>query len=332
MARDRLSTANAINGPPRISNKADRKAISACYQGGQNGGVTNSKISGWKGFCKYPPDQEVNTEGGPINYVGSTVYTTIYYSTTITLNVMDYSFTKLSPPAGDAWALTTNPCYPSILTKDPGFALLTWDPYYGRVNNPLPYSVPPTPYYANGKTKPSKRCLDRFNDAGEEFLFDEYNSIVLVDEGHSTRKALESELRQHFNLATCKTRDCEAELAEWAELEQVLREEAGIRSAPVQQTGESTLTSTADASAPTSYFLGQDSSPAGSVLRITPSSTFTAEVEGATRTASTDARSVTTEAPNLPPWDVLAGSSHEEAKQRKIHRHLTKERFFEVGR
>ncbi|KAL3472712.1 hypothetical protein BJX99DRAFT_262030 [Aspergillus californicus] len=181
--------------------------------GSQNGGVANSGLGGWKGFCKYPPEKQVKVEGGPIQVVGDIIYVTSITSSITTINVMDYSFFNMGAPQADEWLLTDNPCYPSTLTQDPGFALLTWDPYYGGVPPRLPYSEPPTALYTSGKTKPSKR--DWFSeDAYPHFVTDGQTDKILVDEGNSTREATDEEMLQHFGLLKCRTKDCAEELDE----------------------------------------------------------------------------------------------------------------------
>lgn len=169
--------------------------------GSENSGAANDGTNGWKGFCKYPPEQQVKTEGGPVEYVGDVVITTIITSTIITLNVFDMQFTNLSPPAGDIYALTTNVCWPSVLTNDPGFALFTYDAYYGG-NNPVYSTLPIT----KGISQPKyKRDL--------EFLEDE-NGDILVEDGDEMRKATDEELAEELMIKRCATPDCAAELEE----------------------------------------------------------------------------------------------------------------------
>ncbi|KAL6237121.1 glycosyl hydrolases family 18-domain-containing protein [Aspergillus navahoensis] len=143
--------------PPAHFQQGHPEGYIRLLPGSQNGGVANSGLGGWKGFCKYPPEKQVKVEGGPIQVIGDIVYVTSIMSSITTINVMDYSFFNMGAPQADEWLLTDNPCYPSTLTQDPGFALLTWDPYYGGVPPRLPYSEPPTAQYTSGKTKPSKR-------------------------------------------------------------------------------------------------------------------------------------------------------------------------------
>lgn len=69
--------------------------------GSQNGKVANDKVTGWKGFCKYPPDKSVNVEDGPISVVGDIEYRTTYTSTITTLKVMNYDYTNMPVLAGD---------------------------------------------------------------------------------------------------------------------------------------------------------------------------------------------------------------------------------------
>ena len=209
--------------------------------GSQNGGVANSGLGGWRNFCKYPPDKQVIIQGGNIQYAGNIVYTTIVTSTVVTINVMEYNWFNTQAPPSDPWLLTANPCYPSILTQDPGFALLTWDHFYGGAPPRLPYSVPPTAQYTMGKKPPSKRSLGT-NIYGQEFTMND-DGTILVDEGNSTRKASELEILEHFNLAKCMTPDCKAELEDWAELERQLSPISSSNTM-LQMEGELIVTST----------------------------------------------------------------------------------------
>lgn len=196
--------------------------------GSQNSGVANSR-NGWRSFCKFPADQQVKVEGGPINYAGAIVYTTIITSTIITLSVLEYNYINIPQPVGDPYLLTTNPCYPSTLTNEPGFALLTQDPYYffKHINTQfLPYSAPPGSYYTSGKKPPTKRWLgDTFatgSDLPLDFVFDE-DAGILVDEGNTTRRAYDEEIAEHLDLQRCVEPDCADERAKWNSIQQELQ-------------------------------------------------------------------------------------------------------------
>jgi hypothetical protein len=179
--------------------------------GWQNGNAANSKpdTNGWKGFCKYPPLKQVAKQGGPINTYGDTVWTTSIVSTIITINQMEYGSTELSEPVGDSAGITTNPCWPSVLTNDPGFALFTNDPWYNAYPAPLKYIYAKTPSGAItvGKSRPNFKRLIH-----EEYV----EGFGIVDEGNSTRRATDEEMLNDFNMLKCQTQDCAKEPEEMA--------------------------------------------------------------------------------------------------------------------
>jgi len=178
--------------------------------GTENSGVANDKNTGWVGFCKYPPNSEIKKEGGPISYDGDTVYVTSYTSTIVTLNVLDYSFTSMSPPAGDDYGLTTNVCWPSVLTQDPGFALFTYDAYYN--GNWATYSTLPI---TKGIKQPTYK----------RDFFEDDNGEIYVETEDGIRQANNEELAAEFQIKRCATTDCAAELEEQERLLELM--EAG---------------------------------------------------------------------------------------------------------
>lgn len=110
--------------------------------------------------------------------------------------------------------VTANNRRPSILTADPGFALLTGDPWYD--NYPLSrllaidYKYAPNAALVAGKTRP---VYKRSSDDADEFIWDADNEKLLVAEGNSTRLAAEDEIREVLGLHKCVTPDCAPELA-----------------------------------------------------------------------------------------------------------------------
>ncbi|PTU19275.1 hypothetical protein P175DRAFT_0524868 [Aspergillus ochraceoroseus IBT 24754] len=153
--------------------------------GSQNGGVANSGQSGWNGFLQISPRQT-----GQVSL----------HSTSWTIRSSTWP-----APQADPWLLTENACYPSTLTQDPGFALLTWDHYYGAVPARLPYSVPPT--------------LQFLDEEYPKFVRDDQTDKILVDEGNSTRKATDEEMK-------CQTDDCAQELEEYDQAVEETKEAA----------------------------------------------------------------------------------------------------------
>lgn len=171
------------------------------------------------------------SRGGPIRVVGSIVYETIYVSSITTLGVMEYRYTNMAAPARDPWLLTTNPCYPFTLTQGPGFALLTHDPYYPYLVAGLPYSKAPTSQYTSGKTPPRKR--DYEDESHPRFTQDPLTNHILVDEGNTTRRTTEEEMRDHFGLVRCQSKDCAEELEQY---ERVVEHMRGRLSFPIATT------------------------------------------------------------------------------------------------
>lgn len=167
--------------------------------GSQNGKVANDKMSGWKGFCKYPPQKQVKVEGGPIVVIGDVVYETVYTSTITTLKVMSYEYTSMPNYPGDKDGLTTNPGWPKTLTDDPGFALLANDPYYPQPAL-WPYRTGPPASLTQGKTKPKR----------DRIWFDEEFLAGVVDEGNSSRRATPEEMLDELNILQCEG-DCSNE-------------------------------------------------------------------------------------------------------------------------
>lgn len=167
--------------------------------GAQNEGVPNDGVSGWRGFCKYPPDKQVKVEGGPINVIGDVVYVTEYTSTITTLKVMNYEYTNMPIYAGDPDGLINNVGgWPSTLTDDPGFALLAGDPYFPQ-NAPWIYKQAPSAAMTAGKTTPKR-----------DVWFNDELSFGIVDTGNSSRRATKAELFDDLGILQCDG-DCEEE-------------------------------------------------------------------------------------------------------------------------
>lgn len=142
--------------------------------------------------------------------------------------------------AGDADGLTANPCWPSSLIQDPGFALLTNDAWYDTqpalkalVAQHL-YLNPPDAAYTSGKIYRS-----HWNKRDEIVIppLDDFDPDDLIwVEGNSTRKATDEELREQFGFHRCADAECSAE-----------KEALGIESAIVRgvhKTSPATITAT----------------------------------------------------------------------------------------
>lgn len=185
--------------------------------GDQNGGIPNDAEGGWKGICKFPPDKQIQSEGGPITDMGNYYLMTTYTSTIITLNVMSYTWKNVNPAVGDPYGLGENVCWPSVLTGDVGYALQTDDPWYGGWAK-TEYNKDPGAL-TKGVSQP-KYKRDR---TGEEvdmivFAFSEDGeggpTRMTADDGNSTRLATDEELQEKLGYVRCKTPDCAEEMDE----------------------------------------------------------------------------------------------------------------------
>lgn len=203
--------------PPNLFNQGHDDGYIRLLAGDQNSGAANKnpKKNSWKGFCKFPPDKQIKTEGGPVVDMGNSYEVTIMTSTILTLNVMSYTWSDISEPAGDPAGISTNACWPSVLTNDPGFALLTEDPWYAtgfRAVGIGNYKYTPGSAVTSGKNRPNvKRNGD--GSGNDQFTWDTRNQLLLVNEGNSTRLANEDEIREVLGMHKCRTSDCAAELA-----------------------------------------------------------------------------------------------------------------------
>ncbi|KAF5502647.1 Chitotriosidase-1 [Colletotrichum aenigma] len=194
----------------------------------------------WKGVC--PPDM-VKKEHGARSISEEVIgcrTTTVYEVTAdATQTVFEMDFTNMGGMPGD-YGVTENPCWPKTLVNDPGFALLTDDPWYDRVtgrdtNGALrkAYAKAPEPNVIAGKvsqaswgytSRKRKRVRKRNSETGDlNFVIDE-NALargnepgpddLRVDEGNSTRRPTEEELLEHFGYLACKDKSCSHEMEE----------------------------------------------------------------------------------------------------------------------
>lgn len=186
--------------------------------GDQNGGIPSDSEGGWKGICKFPPEKQVQKEGGPITDMGNYYLMTTYTSTIITLNVMSYTWKNVNPAVGDPYGLAENVCRPSVLTGDVGYALQTDDSWYGGWA-PTTYNKDPGSL-TKGVSQP-KYKRDRTGEEDSMVVFDfssedgeDGATRMLVNDGNSTRLATDEELQEQLGYVRCKTPDCAEELDE----------------------------------------------------------------------------------------------------------------------
>lgn len=194
--------------PPALFMQGEKRGYIRFLPGDQNGGVANDGGSGWNGFCEFAPRSSVAPpQGGRIvNGVVEVVVTT-----SITLNVMSYTWTNVPIMFPDVQGLSANPCRPSVLTADVGYALFTDDPWYGvvRLND---YNNSP-----GQKTIGVNQPLLR-RDGQVLGSLDYVDGKMVVDNGNSSRPASDEELKE-LGYKVCEMPDCEAELGDLRQLQ-----------------------------------------------------------------------------------------------------------------
>lgn len=115
-------------------------------------------------------------------------------------------------PVGDTYGITANPCWPSSLINDPGWALRTDDAWYTVDNRASKsviagglYALSPAAAYTAGKIN---RLHWNRRDVGLDDL--DPDGIIFVD-SNSTRRATDDELKDHFGFQKCIDEDCSVE-------------------------------------------------------------------------------------------------------------------------
>ncbi|CZR66788.1 uncharacterized protein PAC_16689 [Phialocephala subalpina] len=184
----------------------------------------------WQNKCGKAKSQ-VKSEGGPINDKTCTEYKSVLY--TITGFSLRFENTGLA-----SGRIASNPCLPTMILDDPGFALMNNDSWYDDNAllgfNPLSYTDPPANALTAGLSMPKnrpKRWLDPEVPINVDWraLDNEVHDIlsqrppsyyppteklrvdpekILVDEGNSSRKATPKELWEAYGLFKCKSPGC----------------------------------------------------------------------------------------------------------------------------
>ena len=170
-------------------------------------GVAGAALFGG-GICANPPRSHTVSERSVREWQQGNKVTELWSGTVaITRSVLALDFANMQALAENG--VPANPCYPSTLIDDPGFALLWDDKWYD--NRPLAgnyfptasYAPPPLARVTQGKqNKPGyfkKRAIDGSKLDPSEIVF---------DNGNSTRKATEQELLEELNFVRCKDDDC----------------------------------------------------------------------------------------------------------------------------
>ena len=159
-----------------------------------------------------------------------------------------------APLAGDG--LEANPCWPERLLQDPGFALLTDDPYYLAhldasvyAHNNYPDQIPQNMLKGNSP-QPGYRKRD-----SNQHTLDPDNWVY--SDGNSSRPVTEEELNQVLGIERCSSGDCEKEMHKLGVETAVVVEPSeaaslgpkATRNAPAEPTPEATTTPGLEASA-----------------------------------------------------------------------------------
>lgn len=171
----------------------------------QNGGAGAM----WRGIC---PEEVVTSlrgvAGNPSTQIVPNACRNIVWVTQSYLvvnTVFSMRFANMPAYADDG--LTENPCYPSVLANDPGFALRGDDSWYSKATN-----ANRRPWVQSYKVDPDNAILGLAalqgwpkagytkRDATGEFDPED----IVIDEGNSTRKPTEEELLKDFGFLKCK--------------------------------------------------------------------------------------------------------------------------------
>ena len=166
----------------------------------------------WRELCGNP-DRKTSIEGGQINDKTCTEIRTITYR----VSAMSMACKNLPDDADDG--LFDNWCQViSEVRDDPGFALLTQDPWYAGQGSDYAHYTPdyknnPALALTQGKNKPrrspTKRWLERWQD--HDISPSVKLSELIIDEGNTTRKATPKELWEKHHLVQCESLDCREE-------------------------------------------------------------------------------------------------------------------------
>lgn len=128
--------------------------------------------------------------------------------TTKTQTVLSIGYAPWDP----SWGITAlwddhlnqNPCIPNINFNDPGFPLLTNDPWYRTGNgvgiDSARYRRPPPLAVTQG------HVLPRRNDG--DVYFSEEDGFGIVDDRNQSRRATPEELLEHLGILPCRSPNC----------------------------------------------------------------------------------------------------------------------------
>jgi chitinase len=195
--------------------------------GAQNGGA--GSLFNLR-FCGYDdqgnlPVEKVNERYVSDRVVGNMKRKVTQYTARTTRRALEINFQNVVDPDGKA-GLSVNPCWPEVLLEDPGFALLTDDPYYAGDRNAQRYGkanypgLIPVDVLGNHKPQQGYRKRDEKSHELDPEAW-------VWDDGNSTRRVTEDELARDLGILRCSSADCHKEM-----------QELGIESARIVQDPE----------------------------------------------------------------------------------------------
>lgn len=186
----------------------------------------------WVGKCGKAKSQ-TKVEGGPINNRVCTEYKSHLY----TVTGFSLRFENTDAASG---SIASNPCLPTMISDDPGYALMTDDKWYGdhilAGYHPEDWQYPPAVALTSGLTRPKNHPSKRWLDEAPQLDMNDWQDLVpevheilsrrppsyypptetldvdpeelVVDDGNSTRKLTAQEIWEEFGLYKCQREGC----------------------------------------------------------------------------------------------------------------------------
>jgi len=193
--------------------------------GSQNGGAGSIFHLAFCGFNQAGdqkgklPEKTLNAHYVSDRIVAGLKRSVFHYTAETTRSRVEIEFDgDVIDPDGVA-GLQVNPCWPEKLLEDPGFALLTDDPYY-KLNNinkfagaygkknypgPIPSDV------LSAASVEGHFSQEGFRKRGED-LHNLDPDAWIFNDGNSTRRLTDAELQEKLGILRCSLADCKEEM------------------------------------------------------------------------------------------------------------------------
>ncbi|KAI9730799.1 MAG: hypothetical protein M1818_008079 [Claussenomyces sp. TS43310] len=167
-------------------------------------------------FCEFDnqgklPVQRIDERYVSDRVVGGLKRRVTHYLARTTRSAVRIDFDNNVQDPDGVMGLQDNPCWPEVLLEDPGFALLTDDPYYvghrdaqryGKDNYP---NLVPLDVLGNNVRKAGYRKRDENSHALDPDAW-------VFDEGNTTRRVTDAELQENLGILRCSSADCHDEM------------------------------------------------------------------------------------------------------------------------